>query len=299
MNILIIGSEGFIGSHCVNYFFKKGYNVFGCDLLDYTTQKYTYTKISRLNPNYDSLFESLFYDFCINAAGNGSVPISIDKPLLDFDANCYDVIRLLQLLKDKSPKCKYLHFSSAAIYGNPISLPIKEDSLLAPLSPYGWHKLIAEKLCEEYSMLYNLSIAVVRPFSVYGPGLKKQLLWDMYQKIQTHKAIELWGDGTESRDFIYIEDLIYGVDLILENANQDFDIFNLAVGQETTIAEMAKIFYEEFGDNIEYNFNKKIRPGDPKNWKADISKLKKLGFQPKYSLIIGLKETAAWLKKLN
>ncbi|RZK18869.1 MAG: NAD-dependent epimerase/dehydratase family protein, partial [Flavobacterium sp.] len=81
MNVLILGSEGFIGSHCVHYFLKKGFNVFGCDLLDYPTQEYNYTKISRINPEFNILFESNQYDYCVNAAGNGSVPISLEKPL--------------------------------------------------------------------------------------------------------------------------------------------------------------------------------------------------------------------------
>jgi UDP-glucose 4-epimerase len=299
MNILIIGSEGFIGNHCVNYFLNKGYKVYGCDLLDYKSLSYTYTKISRLNPNFDTLFDNVKYDFCINAAGNGSVPVSIEKPLLDFDANCYDVIRLLQLIKDRCPKCKYIQISSAAVYGNPQSLPIQESDQLSPLSPYGWHKLIAEKLCEEYSTLHNLSIAVVRPFSVFGPKLRKQLLWDMYQKAIANPEIELWGDGTESRDFIFINDLVYAIDLILEKDSSTFNIYNLASGEEVTIETLAKLFFKELGGNIKYKFNGQTRAGDPRNWKASIEKLATLGFVPGHSLEDGLKTTALWLKTLN
>lgn len=300
MKILVIGSEGFIGSFCVKNFLTKGFIVYGCDLVDYKTQNYIYTKISRLNPDFDFLFENQNYDFCINAAGNGSVPISIEHPLTDFDANCSDVIRLLELIRTKSPRCKYLHISSAAVYGNPKSFPVHETANPYPLSPYGWHKLIAEKICEEYSTLYNINIAVVRPFSVFGPGLRKQLFWDLYQKSkQADEKIELWGDGTESRDFIYITDLVNAIELILISKTKIYEIFNLATGTETTIKEIAELFYENLNVVKNLYFNNYSKPGDPKNWKASIDKLKKLGFTQETEIAKGIKLTSEWIKKLN
>lgn len=300
MNILIIGSEGFIGKHCVEKFLAKGYLVHGCDLVDYKTQSYIYTKISRLSPDFDFLFENQTYNYCINAAGNGSVPVSIEHPLTDFDANCGDVIRLLELIRTKSPKCKYLHISSAAVYGNPKSFPVYESASPYPLSPYGWHKLIAEKLCEEYSTLYEINIAVVRPFSVFGPGLRKQLFWDLYQKSkQTDDKIELWGDGTESRDFIYITDLVNAIDLILTSNTGMYEIFNLATGTETTIKGIAELFYKNLDVSTPLYFNHYSKPGDPKNWKANIDKLKNIGFTQAMEIEEGIKLTAEWIKKLN
>jgi len=79
-------------------------------------------------------------------------------------------------------KCKYLHISSAAVYGNPKQLPVKETDNCQPLSPYGWHKWMSELICQEYFRLYNIRSLIVRPFSVYGPGLRKQLFWDLYGK---------------------------------------------------------------------------------------------------------------------
>jgi UDP-glucose 4-epimerase len=173
MKLLLIGSEGFIGRHCVQYFLNKQWEVTGCDLVDYTSASYTYFKISRLQPSYEPVFEDATYDVCINAAGNGSVPVSIAHPLTDFEANCYDVVRVLELLRTKNPSCKYIHFSSAAVYGNPVQLPVAETDRLSPLSPYGWHKLIAEQLCQEYHRLYNLPVVILRPFSVYGTCIRR------------------------------------------------------------------------------------------------------------------------------
>jgi len=296
MKVLIIGSEGFIGHSCVKYYQHKGWDVYGCDLTDYHTGNYDYTKISRLTPDFDTLFSQVEYDACINAAGNGSVPMSITHPVNDFDANCADVIRILELIRQKNSSCKYLHISSAAVYGNPQKMPIKEDSPLSPISPYGWHKLIAEKLCEEYSKLYNISIAIVRPFSVYGPGLRKQLLWDMFQKANSSSLVELWGDGSETRDFIYIDDLLAAFYTILADIANGCKIYNVAAGEETSVAKIAEIFYKQVS-NITYRFNGVVRPGDPKNWCADITKLVGLGYKASYTLEDGLKLTAEWLKR--
>jgi UDP-glucose 4-epimerase len=297
-SILIIGSEGFIGRHCVAYYLKNNYRVFGCDLVDYSSQDYNYNKISRLSPDFDFLFEDQAYDYCINAAGNGSVPVSIEHPLTDFEANCFDVIRLLELIKKNSPGCKYLHISSAAVYGNPVELPVDEDAKLSPLSPYGWHKLIAENICAEYSSLYQLNIAVVRPFSVYGPGLRKQLFWDLYKKSkQDAHEIVLWGDGTESRDFIYIDDLVKAIAIILDDNTEKFSVFNLASGVETSIQNIVELFYKELNIKTPIIFNKQSRPGDPKNWRANISKLKQIGFNQSTPIEQGIKLTAEWIKK--
>lgn len=299
MKILILGSEGFIGRNCVKYYLQKGWDVYGCDLVDYNTDNYNYIKVSRLNPDFDTLFSSVRYDACINAAGNGSVPVSITHPVNDFDANCLDVIKILELIRIKSDQCKYLHISSAAVYGNPQQLPVIEESTLLPLSPYGWHKLIAETLCKEYYQLYQLPVVIVRPFSVYGPGLRKQIFWDLYQKCMGGiQELTLWGTGLESRDFIYIDDLINAIDIILDRSPMKADVYNLANGSETTIADASQAFINNFDSTLSIQFNNKQREGDPKNWIADITKIKSIGYNSKYTFTEGIKTTIEWLKDL-
>lgn len=300
MRILIIGSEGFIGSNCVRRFLQKGWEVYGCDLVDYPRGTYHYTKLSRMQPTFDGIFSDFQYDACINAAGNGSVPVSIEHPLTDFDANCTDVIRILDLIRLKNTSCKYLHLSSAAVYGNPQQLPITEDSLLQPISPYGSHKQISELLCKEYYNLYRMPVAIVRPFSIYGPGLRKQLFWDLYQKCKSRPSeLMLWGTGNESRDFIYITDLLESLFLILNGSPMEAQVYNLANGVEVTIKEAATQFVKYYDSSIKINFNNQVRSGDPINWRADITKISSLGFRASYTFDDGIKETALWLKDLQ
>ena len=225
---------------------------------------------------------------------------SITDPFSDFGSNSLDTIRVLETIRLHAPGCRYLHISSAAVYGNPATLPVKESDPLHPLSPYGWHKLIAEKLCVEYSSVFNLRTAAVRPFSVYGPGLRKQLFWDLYQKSLVHSGtVELWGTGNESRDFIFIEDLVKIFDLIIEKGNMKGEVYNAGTGTETSIETIANLFYQSLGVSLVPGFNGKLRQGDPLNWRADINRIQELGFIPAISTTEGMKKLTSWMKGLN
>ena len=296
MRILIIGSEGFIGSHLVTWFLKKNWEVSGVDLVEYPRQKYEYTKLSRLSPEYDELLGEKPYDICINAAGNGNVSFSVEHPVKDFEANVLDTIKLLEAMRKFAPGCRYIHISSAAVYGNPRQLPIREEDSCLPVSPYGWHKLISEQICKEYYLIYKIPTIILRPFSVYGPGLRKQLIWDLYGKLKGSSEVILFGTGGESRDFIYIEDLVLAIHIIIEKAAFNASCYNIACGEEITIEKICFLFNSFLAAGRNIKFNQEIRKGDPANWRADINKLTELGFSPMVKLEDGLRQTFEWLQ---
>lgn len=296
MNFLIIGSEGFIGSHARRFFEAKN-SVCGVDISElYNTSK-NYVTIDKKDPDFNHIFERQKFNVCINASGNGSVPISLNKPLHDFELNTLNTIRILDAIRIHNPECKFINLSSAAVYGNPVFLPIKEDVNLKPLSPYGWHKLYAEQICKEYYYLYGIKTINLRLFSVFGENLKKQLFWDIYQKTLRSDKIELFGSGQETRDFIYIKDLMLAIDCIVKKALFNGEAINIASGKETSIAEATFHFCKALKENVEITFNKIVKPGDPLNWKADISSLTNFGFVPQTSIQDGLTNTAKWLKE--
>jgi dTDP-glucose 4,6-dehydratase/UDP-glucose 4-epimerase len=139
MKILVIGSKGFIGSACVNYFSNQ-YDVWQADVVvDYTTPKYLL--LDATNANYEEIFSVEQFDVCINCSGAASVPDSINHPQRDFTLNVFTIFKQLDAIRLKSPNCKYIHMSSAAVYGNPETLPISENHPLNPISPYGNIKL--------------------------------------------------------------------------------------------------------------------------------------------------------------
>jgi UDP-glucose 4-epimerase len=297
MKILILGSEGFIGGHSVNYFHSKGNEIHGVDFFEKSNHGIIYHQYQQEDQGCAAVFKKNEFDFCINAAGNGNVNFSVTQPEKDFVANTLFTFQILESLRLYAPHCKYLHISSAAVYGNPEVLPINETSSIQPVSPYGWHKFMSEQICKEYFQLYGIQSAIIRPFSVYGPGLKKQIFWDVFMKtFQEPKYIELWGGGEEARDFIYIDDLVSAMDKIINYSSMEADIYNVASGQMTYIRDAVSILLQNLGNQLPITFNGEIHKGNPIKWEADISKIKALGFNPKINLQEGLSKLANWME---
>ena len=295
MKILIIGSKGFIGSHCADYFKSMGAAVYQADVNE-SMDVNSYT-IERHNSDFSLPFQEHQFDVCINASGSAHVGFSFENPSKDFELNVINVQKILVAIRDYNRDCKFINFSSAAVYGNPQFLPISENSACKPLSPYGFHKLQSELLLTEYHKFFGLNTCSLRVFSAYGPRLKKQLFWDLYQKSLHNKEISLYGTGNETRDFIYIDDLIQIIDLVIQSSTFQGSIYNVATNIETTVAEAAQVFINAFSPEKKVVFNGEVKIGDPNNWLADMDMLQKKGFKPQFNLHLGLKKYAAWLKE--
>ena len=298
MKILVIGSKGFIGQHALEYFKAKNHEVIGCDVVtDY--EDTNYIQIDATNSDYHFIFENHQIDVCVNCSGAASVPLSLQFPLKDFSLNTLNVFKILEAIRTNQPNCKFLNLSSAAVYGNPTSLPIGENSNLKPLSPYGIHKLQAEEICKEFHTYYEIATCSVRIFSAYGNGLKKQLFWDMYKKCCNGGKIELYGTGYESRDFIHIDDIVKALVLVIQKAPFKGEQINLANGEEYTIKTVAGLFRKHLDTDIDIKFNNQVKAGDPLNWRADISILKAMGYNADVSLEDGIESYIQWVKQLN
>lgn len=295
VKILIIGSKGFIGSHCVEYFQSKGFDVYQADVN--SSFEPNFYKIEKTNSDFSVPFKEHQFDICINASGSAHVGFSFENPSLDFELNVVNVQKIMIAIRDYNSQCKFINFSSAAVYGNPDFLPIPENSICKPLSPYGFHKLQSELLLTEYHNFFGLQTCCLRVFSAYGPGLKKQLFWDLYQKTKHDLPITLFGSGSETRDFIYVDDLMQILDLVISNSSFQGSVYNAASNKEITIGEAAKVFLKEFSLEKKLVFNGQVKVGDPKNWVANMEKLENYGFKPLFNLNLGLKKYAEWLKK--
>lgn len=299
MKIFVIGSKGFIGQNVCKYFFEKGYNVWGADVVvDYVNTK-NYFLIDASNSDFNSAFQETRYDVCINCSGAASVPESIINPARDYFLNTVNVFKILEAIRKYQPECRFVNLSSAAVYGNPEKLPIKESEELRPISPYGVHKLHAEQICKEYYETFNIKSCCLRIFSAYGAGLKKQLFWDLHQKSKAGTPLVLFGTGYESRDFIYISDIVRAIDLIINNCSFRSDIINVANGEEIFIKDAVSTFLGLFNTSIQYRFSGQVRKGDPVKWKADIQKLTSMGYYPLIDIKKGLQEYFDWIISKN
>jgi len=296
MKILIIGSKGFIGSHLVTYFQSKDYDVWQCDVVvDYVERKYFQVDVS--NSDFLQLFEEQQFEMCINCSGAASVPDSLVHPMRDFNLNTLLVFNVLNAIYKHNRTCKFMNLSSAAVYGNPQQLPIKESFNLNPISPYGKHKLMAEMLCSEFYTNFGLQTCSLRIFSAFGEGLKKQLFWDIFQKMKKSNTLELYGTGKETRDFIHVEDIAQSVELAIHKARFEADFINVANGMEISISEAVLLFIKGVGWHGEIKFLGTERLGDPLYWCADIDVIKSFGYKQQITLENGLNQYIKWVKE--
>lgn len=297
MRVLVLGANGFLGRHISKFLGDLGYTIIRADIPGGDSAGHLV--IDPVQPDFKVVFQAANADFCINCTGAASVPESFANPLHDYTLNTVRIAQMLEAIRTVSANTKFIHFSSAAVYGNPCgSQAIKEDIQLNPLSPYGWHKKSAEEICREYNDYFSVRTISLRVFSAYGPKLRKQLFWDLYQKALHQPRIELFGTGREVRDFIYVEDVANALSVLLLRGEFDGRAVNVASGTPSAIETAANLFIDALGSKKEIIFTGAERAGDPSYWQADISYLKSIGFSPRFDLKSGLGYVADWLRSL-
>lgn len=292
MKVLIVGASGFIGHFCVRSFSED------CEVTGIDTQPGI--KDVLIDTGFSVTLKEIAggsYGLVLNCAGSSNVSQSFHDPKRDFELNTLLVQKILTTIKDHSPHTKFINISSAAVYGNPKVLPIRETDELQPLSPYGSHKKMSEEFIHSYCSLYHLKGLSVRIFSAYGEGLKRQFFYDLYTKFKANTgSIELAGTGKESRDFICVSDIAEALKILVLKAEFRGEVYNLASGEESFIGPTAELFARICDYKGEIRFTQKQFEGYPLNWKADITRLRQLGFEPKTKLEAGLKYYVNYLK---
>lgn len=297
--ILITGAAGFIGNHLAKKFIDSEHEVLGWDIAeskdDFEIKKIDMSSIECIKK------ELLLYnpDVIVHCAGCADVGKSVLNPYKDYDGNVsltHNIMFSLHELEMKNTRFVFL--SSASVYGNPNKLPITEDMDTNPLSPYAVHKVMCEDLCRYFNLNYGMDVKVARIFSAYGAGLRKQIFWDMFCKSKSG-ALSLFGTGYESRDYIHVNDVVNALYLIATVQSNNI-YFNVANGEETTIHQVADIFakYAKI-DEKNILFNGVVREGDPINWKADISNIKKLGYKKTVDIDKGIAAYLEWCNNVE
>lgn len=297
--IVITGVTGFIGSYLARYFSERGWSVIGVDRTpannDLLVNLSSFHCLKLPDPAFGILLKDSSPQLCIHCAGTASVSQSITDVSADFHASTVLTFEVLDAMRLSAPRCRLIFLSSAAVYGNPPDLPISEDAPLRPISPYGYHKLLCEKLAEEFHTIYGVRTCSVRIFSAYGSGLRRQVLWDICQKALNSDKVELLGTGDETRDFVHAQDIAQGIALIADRAPFQAEVYNLATGKETKIRDLTEILIAALGRDVEVEFTGTLRAGDPLRWCADITRLSKLGYRPQTPVAIGAADYARWV----
>lgn len=297
---LITGAHGFIGRYIARGFSEADHRVIGIGHGDWPAHESAHWGLDEWH-NSDITMDELLQchetpDVLVHCAGSGSVGFSMQHPMTDFERTVWTTHYVLEYIRTRSPNTILLYLSSAAVYGVCSDLPIAESTPVRPVSPYGYHKQISEDICRMYSDIYGLKVAIVRMFSVYGEGLKKQLLWDTCEKIRLGST-HFWGTGEETRDWIHVEDAAKAVLAISDSMTSRFEVFNLASGVGTQIRDVVETVFKFYKTNKTPSFNGLENKGNPAHYAADISKLTAIGWSPSISLDDGIAGYVEWYKK--
>lgn len=296
------GGAGFIGSHTVDHLLAEGVEVVVLDNLRSGRLENIRQHVNKRNFRFvrgdirDShLVKDLVSDVdaVIHLAALVSVPESIKDPALTYAINVNGTLNLLKASVNFGVK-RFVYASSCAVYGDAENLPIKEDYPPKPLSPYASSKLTAEDYVQKYNRNFGLETVCLRYFNVYGP---RQIYSDysgvitrFINRLTNGLPLVIFGDGEQTRDFVYVTDVAEANILALKHAKAVGEIFNIGSGVATSVNRLANMLLELAGKNSLETVHSEPREGDIRHSVADISKAKdKLGFVPKVSLKDGLK----------
>ena len=295
MKFIVTGGAGFIGSHLTNFLINNGHDVIVIDDLSRGSMNNlhdiknkidfrqldisNYSSIQNVTQNIDGIFHQ---------AALGSVPQSFQEPEEYYKVIAIGTENILKLAKKLD--CKLVYASSSSVYGNQTKFPISEDAEKIPLNPYGESKLQAEKFAQKYAQ-DDVKVIGLRYFNVFGTGQNSNyagVIPKFIERLLEHKPPVIEGDGTQVRNFVYIDDVVRA-NWMAFVSSVDHAFLNIATGITTSVNDLAKIMINLAGQKLEPEYVDS-RPGDIKKSQADTSLAKKLiGWEPKISLEEGLK----------
>jgi UDP-glucuronate 4-epimerase len=313
-SVLVTGAAGFIGSSLVERLLNEKYGVIGLDNFDdYYLPGIKWNNISALKEKAEFLliqgdirdtgllariFSEHRIDKVVHLAARAGVRPSIQHPQLYEDVNVRGTINLLEASRTHDVK-RFVFASSSSVYGLNDNVPFREDARVdSPASPYAASKLAAELFCRTYSHLYNLPVAALRFFTVYGPRQRPEMAIHLFTKqIENGKEISLFGDGSSKRDYTYISDIVDGIVRSMECERPGFEIYNLGDSRPIALKYLVQLIEGALNKNAMVN-NMATQPGDVPITYAEVSKARDvLGYNPKVTIEEGISLFVRWYLK--
>ncbi len=304
---LVTGANGFIGRHLVARLAGRNYQVAALGNSDPGARDVGAAEtVSRIDAelssaNLDRIAgEAGVPEVIFHLAGGASVGAAFADPRRDYLRTVDSTSILLEWMRNAATASRLVAVSSAAVYGAGHDGPIPESAQCHPYSPYGTHKLMMEFLCRCYSDNFGLSVVMPRLFSVYGPGLRKQLLWDLCSKFAAGGQVELGGSGDELRDWTEVDDVISGLEQISALADDSGRVINLATGRATPVRDIATLVAQNWGGAeavSRLRFSGRARDGDPFSLVADTGEMRALGIECSTMLERGIEAYVTWFRE--
>jgi UDP-glucose 4-epimerase len=308
-NALVTGVAGFIGSHLATRLLQEGYTVIGIDAFtDYYDPILKSANIAsiRHNPAFSLCKDNLCtmdlspviqkVDYIFHEAAQAGVRGSWGEEFnIYVDHNILATQRLLEAARQADIK-KFIFASSSSVYGNVDRLPMQEEMPLRPYSPYGVTKLAAENLCHLYHDNFGLPTVALRYFSVYGPRQRPDMAFNRFiRAILQDQELPLYGDGQQTRDFTYVQDIVEA-NLLAMQAPSTGQPFNIGGGSRVTVIETIEILEDLIGKKALLD-RQGTQHGDTRHTWADTTAAQNaLGFRPRVDLRQGLAAEIRWLR---
>lgn len=304
MKILVTGGAGFIGSNLVDALIEKSHKVVVVDNLSAGKEEYINKKAEFFKAdvnNYASI--SHFFngvDYVFHLAAQARIQPSILKPRETFESNVIGTLNVLLAAKETAVK-KVIYAASSSAYGDPDTMPLREDMETRPKTPYSLSKLVGEQLCKLFSELYGLHTISLRYFNVYGPrqpeeGAYATVIGVFLRQKKSGEKLTIFSDGNQRRDFTYVSDVV-SANLLAMHSACEGETINIGTGKNYTINEIASFVLrkKDYKNLVRYL---SARPGEVDATLADITKAKKLlEWHPSISLEEGIKKTIEWYKQ--
>lgn len=316
MNILITGGAGFIGSNLADRCLKDNNQVIVIDNfnnyydpslkeknIEYNLSNKNY-KLYRADICDNNCIEKIFrenkIDVVVHIAARAGVRPSLENPLEYVRSNIEGTINILENMRKFKVK-KIVFASSSSVYGNNKALKFSESlKITKPISPYAATKSACEQFLYTYSSLYGINAVCLRFFTVYGPRQRPDLaIRKFIQLIQNNQTVTIYGNGSNVRDYTYIDDIISGIVSAIKYNKTSYEIINLGGGHPISLNELIKTIEEVLNKKADIKYVA-MQPGDVDKTVSDISKAEKLlNYQPSTSFKQGIKNFIAWQTKQN
>lgn len=307
--VWITGAHGFIGRHLAQELSLKGKAVYGIGHGAWTQGEAKSSGVTgwlngEISGNNLSELRALGGEpFCVfHLAGGSSVGVAISQPKEDFTRTVSTTMELLEWVRQQAPHTLVVAVSSAAVYGAGHAGPIPETTIPNPYSPYGYHKLIMESLCRSYGSTFGVRSVIARLFSVYGSGLKKQLLFDLCSSLKRDSlAVVLGGSGGELRDWTDVRDVARILGEIVPMAAMDAPVLNVGRGQGVSVGEVAAYVVRSWAEGVanyaKVSFSGITRTGDPFSLIAETTKQLRGELVCEISPEAGIADYVSWFKR--
>lgn len=304
--ILVTGGAGFIGSHVVELLLTREYRVIILDNLSSGAKENISEEAVFIEGDIRDLegtariFSEHAIDKVVHLAAQSKVGPSVERPEEDLAINVLGTVHLLQAAQ-KHQAAKFVFASSAAVYGHVEELPVTENSPTAPLSPYGTSKLAAEEYIKAFQRLYDFEIGILRFANVYGPrqtaATEAGVITIFIDQLLAGETPTIQGDGRQTRDFVYVEDVARAILTTLEEKQQERPIYNVSTETQTSVETLLRKL-SEAAEKPFFPKYREERPGDIKHSYLSFEHLKQsFGWEPAVSLEEGIKKTVEYYHK--